>query len=150
MRQENFDGEFPASRWFRRGWTLQELIAPRREVFFDLTWQPLGSKKDHAVLINKITRIDVEVLKDDRPHKEDRAAPLGAFCVAKRMAWASTRETTREEDVAYSLLGIFGVNMPLLYGEGPKAFLRLQHEIIKNLDDDSILGMGVSRGCNSK
>ena len=142
VTKENFDDDFPQSRWFSRGWTLQELLAPTELAFFDSEWQALGSKQEHAILLNKITRIDVEALKDNKRHEQGRAAPLGAFCVAKRMAWASKRETTREEDVAYSLLGIFSVNMPLLYGEGPKAFLRLQQEIIKNLDDDSILAWG--------
>ena len=59
-------------------------------------------------------------------------------CVAVRMSWASKRETSRVEDVAYSLLGLFNVNMPLLYGEGRKAFYRLQLEIVKNSDNESI------------
>jgi len=60
------------------------------------------------------------------------------------MYWASKRETTRKEDEAYCLLGLFGVNMPLLYGEGSKAFFRLQQEIIKTADDQSILAWYVS------
>lgn len=119
------------SRWFTRGWTLQELIAPENVQIFTKDWQMLGTKKALAVLISTITGIDAACLK-----KEKR---LRDYSVAHRMTWAAKRETTREEDLAYCLLGIFGINMPLLYGEGAKAFKRLQEEIIKVSDDHSIL-----------
>jgi hypothetical protein len=73
-----------------------------------------------------------------------RKIGLSTFCVAKKMSWASARQTTRVEDIAYCLLGIFDINMPLLYGEGDRAFLRLQEEIIRKIDDDSILAWGLS------
>lgn len=119
------------SRWFTRGWTLQELIAPDNVQFYTRDWEVLGTKKALAVLISTITGIDEACLK-----KEKR---LRDYSIAHRMTWAAKRETTREEDLAYCLLGIFGINMPLLYGEGPKAFRRLQEEIIKVSDDHSIL-----------
>lgn len=117
------------SRWFSRGWTLQELIAPACVVFFDNNWKELGTKSSLRVLICKITSIQVEVLL---------GLNVKRFSIAQRMSWASSRTTTRDEDIAYCLMGIFQVNMPLLYGEGGNAFIRLQEEIIKKSDDHSI------------
>lgn len=131
------------SRWFTRGWTLQELIAPAVVQFFDQDWIWLTTKKDAARLISKITKIDVVALlwtcDEEEPNLEDTKDKLARFCAAKRMSWASNRKTTRVEDMAYCLLGIFDVNMPLLYGEGEKAFTRLQEEIIKTSHDESVL-----------
>lgn len=141
----NFETEFPRSRWFTRGWTLQELIAPGGDFnFYDQRWNVLGSKHQHKQLISEITRIDVRVLAsaEEDPYGY-RNPSLSSVCAAKRMSWASNRETTRVEDMAYCLLGILGVNMPLLYGEGDRAFLRLQEEIIRKNDDDSILAWGL-------
>ncbi|KAK3301757.1 heterokaryon incompatibility protein-domain-containing protein [Chaetomium strumarium] len=118
---------FAHCRWFTRGWTLQELIAPRRVEFYNRNWQFEGDKSSISVLLSNITRIRAEVLDD--------ADQLHIVPVAQRMSWAATRETKREEDRAYCLLGIFGVNIPLLYGEGEKAFIRLQEEIIKESND---------------
>ncbi|KAM3432243.1 hypothetical protein MY4824_006677 [Beauveria thailandica] len=124
---------FDRSAWFTRGWTLQELLAPAHVVFYDSAWQPLGSR-DEAPLterISAVTRIDVAVLRGD--------VALTDRSVAQRMAWAADRTTTRLEDRAYSLLGLFGVNMPMLYGEGgARAFRRLQEEIMKASDDQSL------------
>jgi len=122
--------EFRCSRWFTRGWTLQELIAPATVLFFGKDWIYLGNKSNLSSLISSITRIHEVVVRD--PYAVSRVS------VAKRMSWAASRETTRIEDVAYSLLGIFDVNMPLLYGEGEKAFIRLQEEILKESDDQSL------------
>jgi hypothetical protein len=119
------------SKWFTRGWTLQELLAPRRVNLYNATWELIGTKHDMAELISSITGVDQAYL-GYRPH------PLEAASVAERMSWASKRETKRVEDVAYCLLGIFGVSMPLLYGEGDRAFQRLQEEIMKQSDDQSI------------
>lgn len=118
------------SRWFERGWTLQELIAPMEVDFFDRSWNFLGSKLSCDHLIHKRTRIPYAVLHN--------SAEMYKIPVGLRMNWAFDRETTREEDIAYCLLGIFDVNMPLLYGEGPKAFIRLQEEIIKHQDDPTL------------
>jgi len=117
-------------RWFTRGWCLQELVAPKEVRFYDRNWRFIGTKKSLRRHISDITGVPQHVLEDP--------SHLQAIPVAKRMAWASKRETTRVEDIAYSLLGIFGINMPLLYGEGDNAFLRLQEEITKKCNDMSI------------
>lgn len=118
------------SRWFKRGWTLQELIAPIEVEFFDKNWEFLGSKSSWTSFLQVTTRIPREVLRN--------AAAIREIPVGLRMNWAFDRETTREEDMAYCLLGIFDINMPLLYGEGPKAFMRLQEEIMKHQDDHTL------------
>ncbi|KAK4664762.1 uncharacterized protein QC763_506490 [Podospora pseudopauciseta] len=128
---ETFEGSFGNSRWFTRGWTLQELIAPPNLRFHDCNWRLIDTKDGLYSLISKITGIDEDVLA--RPGELQNAS------VAQRMYWASRRETTRSEDLAYCLMGIFGIAMPLLYGEGgTKAFLRLQQEILNSTDDHSI------------
>ncbi|KAK3984906.1 ankyrin repeat-containing domain protein [Cladorrhinum sp. PSN332] len=116
-------------RWFTRGWTLQELIAPSVVVFVDENWKDLGTKATLQEVILRRTNIPAAVLAGNGP---------GNASVAQKMSWAARRQTTRVEDIAYCLLGIFGVNMPLLYGEGERAFIRLQEEIIKTSDDHSI------------
>ena len=135
-----FDYEFRRSRWFQRGWTLQELIAPGHLQFFDRNWSGLGSRKSLASEIYEITRIPTSLLTAELDAYERR--DLGSYSIAERMSWAAFRKTTRIEDIAYSLMGIFDVNMPLLYGEGDKAFIRLQEEIIKKSADDSIFAWG--------
>ncbi|KAF2665546.1 hypothetical protein BT63DRAFT_363851, partial [Microthyrium microscopicum] len=122
---------FEDSRWFKRCWTLQELIAPEEVIFFDNEWQRVGSRNGLCGIISKATQIDIQILNTPRQR-------LSYFSIAKRMSWASHRKATRLEDEAYSLLGIFGVNMPMLYGEGRKAFRRLQEEIIRYSTDLSI------------
>jgi hypothetical protein len=97
------------SRWFKRGWTLQELLAPPRDIICDRLWQRLGGKSALAGRIASITRIHATALTSGN---------LAEYSVAQRMSWATRRVTTRAEDSAYCLLGLFGVNMPLLYGEG--------------------------------
>lgn len=121
--------QFRNSRWFTRGWTLQELLAPKTLVFYSRDWIEMGSKARYAMPISKITGIDSEAVA---------AFDMTGHSVAERMSWASGRVTTRQEDIAYCLLGLFGVNMPLLYGEGERAFVRLEEEIIKSSDDHSI------------
>ena len=118
---------FERSRWFTRGWTLQELLAPDFVVFYDKSWVEIGTRSSLGKRISKITGIK----------RDHIIRPLKAS-VAAKMSWASDRTTTRIEDIAYSLMGLFEVNMPLLYGEGSKAFTRLQHEIVKISDDESI------------
>ena len=117
-------------RWFTRGWTLQELIAPQILMFYDAAWSHRGARPAFVDIISKATMIPEGVL-------EGRIAPSHKS-VAARMSWAANRETTRVEDVAYCLLGIFDVNMPLLYGEGARAFRRLQEEIVKRNNDLTI------------
>lgn len=118
------------SRWFTRGWTLQELLAPSREVFFAFDWTVLGDRNGMSNWIADITRIHIGALRDK--------STIPRYTIAQRMSWAAARETTRLEDIAYCLLGIFEIYMPLLYGEGDAAFMRLQQEIISISDDHSI------------
>ncbi|KAI6142929.1 heterokaryon incompatibility protein-domain-containing protein [Pisolithus tinctorius] len=117
--------------WFMRGWTLQELVAPKQLEFFNKNWVRIGNKRRLAPMLEDITRIPIEVLRDGL----GGAKNLG---VAQIMSWAADRKTTRVEDRAYSLLGLFDVSMPMLYGEGKKAFHRLQLEIIRTSSDQSI------------
>lgn len=128
-------GELQASiehcRWFSRSWTLQELIAPLHIDFYDEDWEFCFTKEMASEALARITGIGCDILN----HKID----LSSVSVAQKMSWAATRESTRIEDLAYSLLGIFGINMPLLYGEEERAFLRLQAEIISSCPDPTIL-----------
>ena len=120
---------FQKSRWFTRGWTLQELIAPASVEFFSVEGERLGNKKSLERQIHEITGITAQALQ---------GSPLYYFSVHERMSWAAKRETKREEDVAYSLLGIFNIHMPLIYGEGQKkALVRLHKEIRESLTDKS-------------
>ena len=114
-------------RWFTRGWTLQELIAPSEVVFYNADWDPLGTKAGLINHLSAITAIDQSVLHG--------MEALHFLPVCKKMAWAASRQTTRIEDLAYCLLGIFGINMPMLYGEGDKAFIRLQEQIARSGND---------------
>ncbi|RYP01527.1 hypothetical protein DL764_006193 [Monosporascus ibericus] len=115
------------SRWFTRGWTLQELIAPAEVVFYSMDWDHVGTKSELSASISSITKIDASFLDSKN---------LMSASVAQRMSWAAHRETSRPEDIAYCLLGIFDINMPLIYGEGMKAFQRLQEEIIESYPMD--------------
>lgn len=125
--------QFPLAkcRWFTRGWTLQELIAPASVAFYNQVWDCIGSKWSLLSSLSHITSIEQEFL--------GHVAPISSACIAKRLSWAANRETTRIEDMAYCLLGICGINMPMLYGEGDNAFRRLQEEIIKTTYDLSLL-----------
>ncbi|KAK5651076.1 hypothetical protein OQA88_13708 [Cercophora sp. LCS_1] len=128
--QQDADGNpgweqaFRKSKWFTRGWTLQELIAPTVIEFFSEDRQRLGDKKSLAQHIHNTTGIPLEALQ---------ANALSNFSFDARMSWIKTRSTTREEDKAYCLFGIFNVQMPLRYGEGEEeAFRRLREEIRKH------------------
>ena len=122
------------SRWFTRGWTLQELIAPTNVVFFSREWHFLGTKASLAGMIEEATGIARAVLM----HQVE----LHQISVGTRMSWAARRQTTRVEDEAYSLFGIFGINMPTLYGEGRHAFIRLQEEILRRIPDQTLFTWG--------
>lgn len=123
--------EFKASSWFTRAWTLQELLAPQRSFFFNASFDCIGTHRKLIKVLSEASSIPREYLLRG-------SQSVSMACLAERMRWASKREATRTEDIAYSLLGLFNVNMPLLYGEGEKAFVRLQTEIIKISDDESI------------
>ncbi|KAL8308834.1 hypothetical protein RB597_000116 [Gaeumannomyces tritici] len=133
---DDVETQLRRSVWFSRGWTLQELIAPSRVSFFDADWRFIGTRTDLSSVIQSATGITKSFLLG-------RAQPSQASA-AQRMSWAAKRVTTREEDMAYCLLGLFGVSMPMLYGEGAeKAFLRLQEHITLLTSDDTILAWGL-------
>ncbi|KAK2770737.1 het domain-containing protein [Colletotrichum kahawae] len=117
-------------KWFTRGWTLQELIAPNSIIFCNSKWQQLFTKAQIKNVLERITRISQSIL--------DAPLDLSSIPVAVKMSWAAHRKTKRIEDQAYCLLGIFGINMPMLYGEGNQAFRRLQEEIAKETHDLSL------------
>ncbi|KAK5652093.1 hypothetical protein OQA88_10871 [Cercophora sp. LCS_1] len=125
------DSHFRASAWFTRGWTLQELLAPSRLVFYNARWACMGTKSEMSLVIENITGISRAVLLGIKD--------VHQASVAQRLSWAANRVTTRREDAAYCLLGILGVTMPMIYGEGDRAFLRLQDEILRSSPDQSIL-----------
>ncbi|KAK3320441.1 heterokaryon incompatibility protein-domain-containing protein [Cercophora scortea] len=127
-----------ASRWFTRGWTLQELLAPDNLVFYSSSWGRLGTKEKLIDALSHITKIRRYYLG---PGVVNR---LKSSCIAQKMSWAAERNTTRVEDMAYCLLGLFDINMPLLYGEGARAFTRLQEELLKQYHDHSIFAWGLS------
>ncbi|KAK1834126.1 hypothetical protein QBC39DRAFT_31705 [Podospora conica] len=175
-----------SSRWFQRGWTLQELIAPTDVEFYDSTWTLFGSRLGLSTEISSITGIDRRILHRKEAylsrvyskrcnHKREEGLVirncidcrvehansnrnygpnclfrertirqlLNKYGVSNRMSWAAERRTTRAEDIAYCLLGIFDTNMPLLYGEGGvRAFRRLQMEIARHSPDHSLLAWG--------
>lgn len=146
---------FRASRWFTRGWTLQELLAPQNITFFAQDWSRLGyvgvfydtsfhpaylgvnespslSPLVHPTgIVSEITGIPIEFLA--------KAKELDQACVSQRMYWASRRTTTRPEDRAYSLMGLFNINMSIIYREGlEEAFARLQQEICNTTPDSTL------------
>jgi hypothetical protein len=138
------------SRWFTRGWTLQELIAPPEVHFFDSNWLSFGTRFSLAEDIIRISGIGRRVFfwHVQRGCRQGRGCHLcfeslrnvlKSYSVATRMSWAANRKTSRIEDQAYSLLGLFDINMPMLYGEGRKAFQRLQEEIVRQSADQTIL-----------
>ena len=123
---------FARSRWHQRGYTLQELLAPKIVIFMADDWTPLGTKYELADVLEK--HIDnmppASVLRFEKDISE--------MSVAQRMSWAARRSTTRVEDEAYCLFGLFGINMPTLYGEGRNAFYRLQEAIMTASPDTSL------------
>ncbi|KAF2818494.1 HET-domain-containing protein, partial [Ophiobolus disseminans] len=159
-----FGTAFRKSRWHTRGWTLQELLAPKRVIFFNSAWTEIfnhnagqeliraeatsmnrgqdpymshyrmAERKLRTALLSGITTIAVQVLREE--------IPLESVSAACKFSWAAARKTTRIEDSAYCLLGLMGVNMPLLYGEGEKAFVRLQEAVLGSSDDISVLAWG--------
>jgi hypothetical protein len=127
---------FRNSRWFTRGWTLQELIAPPSVEFFCSNGNRLGDKKSLEGQLHKITGIPISALQ---------GSPLSEFSFDERISWAQIRETKREEDKAYSLLGILNISMPVIYGEGKaNAFRRLNREWEYRLDEPSTISQATS------
>lgn len=125
------NSSFRSSKWFTRGWTLQELIAPSSVEFFTSDWRRIGDRHSMAKIIEEITGIESDILCGVRP--------VSDLPIAKAMSYTASRRTTRTEDNAYSLLGLFSVNMPTIYGEGDHAFSRLQYEIMARSPAHSLL-----------
>jgi hypothetical protein len=118
-----WESDFRKSRWFARGWTLQELLAPASVEFFSRERKRFGDKSSLEQQIHEITGIPESALQGDL---------LSQFSVNERISWIVPRQTKLGEDKAYSLLGIFDVYIPPLYGEGmASAFKRLRKEINK-------------------
>ena len=129
-------------RWFSRGWTLQELLAPCQEVhLFSRTWNWLGSRSGLMDELSLVTGVQ-------RKYLAGHHGTLQQASISRRMSWAAGRQTTRPEDTAYCLLGIFAINMPLLYGEGHNAFRRLQEEIMKVSIDHTLFAWEWPEGWN--
>lgn len=124
--------QFRNSKWFTRGWTLQELIAPKDVRFFTADWVQLGRKRQPRIarLLSQITGIPADLLLGKSKIKD--------ICASQILFWASKRQTTRTEDRTYSLLGLFDISFPILYGEGSRAFRRLQEEIVRKNFDHTI------------
>jgi hypothetical protein len=118
----NGESVFRQSKWFNRGWTLQELLAPHSVEFFSRHGARLGDKESLKHTIHEVTGIPIEALS---------GSDLSKFDVAERFSWAANRQTTEEEDRAYCLFGIFGVHLPLIYGEGKENALdRLRSAVV--------------------
>jgi hypothetical protein len=123
------------SRWFTRGWTLQELLAPKLVIFFDSNWRKIGDKTIWCDVISSITGIEKAILLD--------SSNIDDELYSKRIHWAAKRKTSRPEDIIYCLMGLFRVHLPLIYGEGAgSAFTRLQHELFKLAPATSLLTWG--------
>jgi hypothetical protein len=119
--ERTWEPAFRKSRWFTRGWTLQELLAPDTVDFYSQDGTHLGSKSTLTKVISDVTGIPLHVL---------RGYPLSDCTIGERLSWTATRRTRRQEDRVYSLLGIFDVTLPLVYGEGEaKAFKRFYEEV---------------------
>jgi AAA domain len=129
--KDKLEPAFQKSEWFTRGWTLQELIAPKVVEFFSMEGTKLGDKKSLERQIYQITGIAIEALE---------GKPLSQFDVKERLSWTTRRQTTVDEDAVYCLLGIFDIHMPLIYAEGQqKALARLQREIQISSNPDSFV-----------
>jgi hypothetical protein len=126
--QSTWEAAFRHSRWFTRGWTLQELIAPAIVEFFSKERTPLGDKNLLEKLIQEITQIPIQAL---------RGNPFSDFSIAERKGWAAKRQTTEEEDLVYCLLGLCEVSMPPIYGEGKAAALKRLQMTVKEFSTDS-------------
>ena len=129
---DTYEGGKPMceSEWFRRGWTLQELIAPVKIVFYDRYWKLLGTKKKLLQPLSITSGVPESIL--------DHTVEPRSCSIAQRMSWAAHRQTERVEDRAYSLMGLFGVTIEMMYGKREDTFIRLQEEILKHSADQSI------------
>jgi hypothetical protein len=126
--QSIWEAAFRGSRWFTRGWTLQELIAPEIVEFYSKEGKQLGDKKSLEIPIHEITGIPIQALQ---------RFSFSSFSIPERKQWAVKRQTTEEEDLAYCLLGLCEVSMPAIYGEGREAALKRLHITVKEFSKDS-------------
>jgi hypothetical protein len=129
-QQSDWEASFRRSRWFLRGWTLQELIAPISVEFYSNEGRRIGDKTSLEQLVHEITNLPLAALRN---------CPLDQFTITERMEWAKNRITTEEEDIVYCLLGVLGISIPVSYGEGKeKALGRLIAELqVANSADDA-------------
>ncbi|KAH9910331.1 heterokaryon incompatibility protein-domain-containing protein [Epithele typhae] len=134
---DSSSARIPSSKWFHRGWTLQELLAPQVVVFLASDWSRIGTKCDLAEFRFMTSVLPASILRCEQD--------LSDISVSVRLSWASQRQTTRWEDQAYCLFGLFGINMPTLYGEGGNAFYRLQEEILRTHPDFSLFAWDYER-----
>jgi hypothetical protein len=130
------------SEWFFRGWTLQELLAPKKMNFYDTNWTYMGTKDSLAPEIERITGISSAYLTNAMPFRD--------ACIATKLSWMAGRKTTREEDIAYSMLGIFSVFLDPLYGEGVNAFMRLQQLLQSTINDESLYAWSMPHPSHAK
>lgn len=126
---QSIHGDGP-SEWFSRGWTLQELLAPHTMQFYDTNWIFIGTKNDLSIELERITGIEAAYLTGEKHFRK--------ACIATKLSWQAGRTTAREEDIAYSMLGIFNIIMTPQYGEGSRAFMRLQHALLTSTTDESL------------
>lgn len=112
LTADDWEQEFRKSRWFTRGWTLQELLAPPEVEFFSAEGRLLGTKKTLVSILHSVSRIPLTVLN---------GASLSRISIVERFRWTRTRKTKKPEDKAYCLIGLFDISIPLIYGEGQKA-----------------------------
>ena len=129
---------FPKSVWFTRGWTLQELLAPRNMEFYGSNWKLMGTRQSLADVLQSVTRIGQKYLTGQTSFK--------TASVATRMSWMAGRTTSVVEDIAYSMLGILNLNMAVQYGEGAKAFIRLQRTLMESSTDESLFAWTIPKG----
>ena len=142
MDNKSVEAAFRASRWFKRGWTLQELIAPLSVEFFSKERQRLGDRTSLEKLIHDVTDIPIQILQ---------GGPLSDVSVQQRRAWMQGRETTEPEDMAYSLIGIFDISMEFRYGEGKdKALERLEDAIERGKPTILFLPVNTNQLCSRR
>jgi DNA polymerase III delta prime subunit len=131
FQRSDWEASFRTSAWFTRGWTLQELIAPVSVEFFSSEGRRIGDKTSLDLLIHEITNIPLAALHN---------CPLDQFPTSERERWAENRKTTEAEDTVYCLLGILGISMPTVYGEGQEsARSRLLAEVEATHNTPSII-----------
>ncbi|PSN70767.1 HET-domain-containing protein [Corynespora cassiicola Philippines] len=121
---------FKESTWFTRGWTLQELLAPAVVEFYSSDWALFGTKSSLLEIVSSVTRVPSSALISRQN--------IALATVAQKLSWAASRQTKKEEDTAYCLLGLLDVSMPLIYGEGRKAFYRLQRQLMESSNEHTL------------